>query len=349
MNRLESEKSIRTVEGDLPAAGLKPGTGTAPGRDRAAGQRLSENPGKAASRGVEILQADWSQYDWLHHGFSTRSGGVSDIYGEGSLNLSWTKDDLPEHVELNRSRFLSKLLPGQELSRRLVTIGQFHSGMIHVLSPEDLAVSENGRPLLRGDALITDVPGVILGIQTADCVPVLVADVRNKAVAAFHAGWRGTLARIVQHGIGTMRLQYGSEPRDLIAAIGPSIGRCCYAVGDDLRSDFESQFAYARELFSDVYDPDSVKDPDPVEGRDPLLFLTAHAHGHSNVKPQIHLDLVEANRRQLLDAGLDPVNISVAAECTACARDAAGERRYFSHRAESGFTGRLLSVIGIAE
>ena len=275
-----------------------------------------------ASREVEILQADWGRHGWLAHGFSTRSGGVSDLYGKGSLNLTQTKDDLPEHVELNRSRFLRKLLPGRERIPRLVTIRQFHSGLIHVVSPEDQTASETGDPLLRGDGLMTDVPGVILGIQTADCVPVLVADVRNKAVAGFHAGWRGTLARIAERGVGMMRLQYGSAPSDLVAAIGPSIGRCCYAVGEDLRLEFESQFTYARELFSP---------------------------GGSTLAPQLHLDLVEANRRQLLDAGLQATNISVVAECTACARSATGERRYFSHRAESGFTGRLLSVIGIAE
>ena len=103
----------------------------------------------------------------------------------------------------------------------------------------------DGRAVLRGDGMMTNVPGVFLGIQTADCVPVLVADVRRRAVAAFHAGWRGTLARIVERGIGTMRLRYGSRPQDLLAAVGPSIGPCCYAVGEEVRHEFESQFAYA--------------------------------------------------------------------------------------------------------
>lgn len=298
---------------------------------------------KLANGEVEILQADWSEHSWLLHGFSTKFGGVSDIYGEGSLNLSWTKDDLPDHVELNRSRFFRRLLPDLKLPPRLATIRQFHSGIIRVLSPEDRAIAENGRALLRGDALMSDIPGVILGIQTADCVPVLVADVEKKAVAAFHAGWRGTLARIVERGIGTMRLQYGSRPQHLKAAIGPSIGRCCYAVGEELRASFESQFAYAHELFSEI------DGSDPVREKHPLQFLPARATGHSDICPQIHLDLPEANRRQLLDAGLDPANISIMAECTACARSADGHRRYFSHRADNGFTGRLLSVIGVAE
>jgi len=160
-------------------------------------------------------------------------------------------------------------------------------------------------------------------------------------VAAFHAGWRGTLGRIVERGIGRMRLRYGSRPEDLIAAIGPSISACCYSVGEEVRHEFESQFAYAPQLFSEVYDSD------PVKEKYPLLFLTARAPGHSNIGPQVHLDLWEANRRQLLDAGLREKNISVIGECTACTRIKNGRLKYYSHRGESGFAGRMMGVIGI--
>jgi YfiH family protein len=177
-------------------------------------------------------------------------------------------------------------------------------------------------------------------VQTADCVPVLVADVRRRAVAAFHAGWRGTLARIVERGIGRMRLRYGSRPEDLVAVVGPAIGPCCYSVGEEVRWEFESQFGYAAELFSEVYDSD------PVKERYPLLFLTARAPGHSNIGPQIHLDLWEANRRQLLGAGVPAKRVTVVGECTACAR-VGGELKYFSHRGESGFAGRMLGVVGV--
>jgi hypothetical protein len=200
----------------------------------------------------------------------------------------------------------------------------------------------DGRAVLRGDALMTRQRGLLLGIQTADCVPVLIADTKTRAVAAFHAGWRGTLARIVERGVGTMRLEFGSQPKNLIAAIGPAIGACCYSVGEEVRHEFESQFAYAPELFSEVYDSDPVRD------KYPMLFLTARAPGHSNIGPQIHLDLHEANRRQLLDAGLRAKAITVVGECTACARLRDGRRKYFSHRAEHGFTGRMLSVVGVA-
>ena len=323
-----------------------------------------------AARRVEVVRAPgWQRYAWLRHGFSTRAGGVSSIYdrgaGEGLLNLGWTQQDEAANVTENRRRFLAEISGGSANAATtsnsghsapcslfpdpcLVTLRQFHSGMIRVVEAGDRALdgrmqTAGGRATLRGDGAMTNLPGVFLGIQTADCVPVLVADVRRRAVAAFHAGWRGTLARIVERGIGTMRLRYGSRPRDLAAVVGPSIGPCCYSVGEEVRFDFESQFAYAPQLFSEVYDSDPVRD------KYPLLFLTARAPGHSNIGPQIHLDLWQANRRQLLDAGIPARRITVVGECTACAGlGTAAGRKYFSHRAESGFTGRMMAVIGLA-
>ena len=139
---------------------------------------------------------------------------------------------------------------------------------------------------------------MLLGIKTADCVPVLVADVKRRVVGAFHAGWRGTVARIVEKGVGEMRRQFGSVPRDLRAAIGPSIRRCCYQVGPEVRAEFESQFPYSGDLFEEVFDANAI------HVRYPMLFLTARAPGHSELGPELHLDLVEANRRQLEEAGL---------------------------------------------
>ena len=183
---------------------------------------------------------------------------------------------------------------------------------------------------------MSDEPGILLAIQTADCIPVLVADRKRRAVAAFHAGWRGTVRRIVETGIGKMRLTFGSQPEDLTAAIGPGVGACCYAVGEELLSEFESQFIYARELFREVYDSD------PVRTRYPMLFLTQRAPGHSEIGPNTHLDLVEANRRQLLDAGLKAASIQTVGGCTSCQREL-----FFSHRASQGHAGRMMSVIGI--
>ncbi len=144
------------------------------------------------------------------------------------------------------------------------------------------------------------------------------------------------LARIVEKGVGAMRLHFGSEPNDLCAAIGPGIAACCYAVGEEVREQFQSQFSYAGELFREV------TESDPVREKYPLLFMTARAPGHSDLGRAIYLDLREANRRQLLAAGLRPENISAIDFCTACRTDL-----FFSHRAEKGLTGRQMAVIGI--
>jgi YfiH family protein len=183
---------------------------------------------------------------------------------------------------------------------------------------------------------MTDELGLLLGIQTADCIPVLVADRKRRVVAAFHAGWRGTVKRIVESGVGRMRLEFGSRPEDLIAAIGPGVGVCCYAVGEEVLSSFESQFTYASQLFREVDDADEVR------RKYPMLFLTQRAPGHSNIGPGLHVDLVEANRRQLLDAGLKPASIYFTGGCTGCQPEL-----FFSHRASKGHAGRMMSVIGI--
>ena len=350
MDWLESAEAIDEVDQLLASVGLGHGRRKALAGTWKAGERRPRAtrqtlPGKPAGRKIEVVRAaGWERYAWLRHGFSTRAGGVSSVYGERSLNLGWTKEDDAEKVAENRQRFLRGVVGGNQ--GKLLVIRQFHSGMIRIVEAGDGALegrleTAEGRAVLRGDGMMTDLPGVLLGVQVADCVPVLVADVRRRAVAAFHAGWRGTLARIVERGIGRMRLRYGSRPEDLVAVVGPSIGACCYSVGEEVRFEFESQFAYAPKLFSEVYDSDPVRD------KYPLLFLTARAPGHSNIGPQIHLNLWEANRRQLLDAGLKAKRITVIGECTACAR--VGTRlKYFSHRGESGFAGRMMGVIGVA-
>jgi polyphenol oxidase len=279
----------------------------------------------------------WSELGWLIHGFSTRLGGGTTAYrpGERELNLGFTDSDDRKIVAANRGLFVTEACAGKDVLG-LVTLRQIHSSLIHRVSAKD--VHENGMlPVLKGDGLMTDEPGVLLGIQTADCIPVLIADPKKRAVAAFHAGWRGTVARIVENGVGRMRVEFGSRPEHLIASIGPGIGQCCYAVGEEVREQFESQFPKAPELFREVYDSD------PVREKYPMLFLTARAPGHSEIGPAMHLDLVEANRRQLLAAGLKKGAISLTGECTGCHTD-----RFFSHRAERGFTGRMMSVVGVA-
>jgi len=293
-----------------------------------------QSPKRVVKSKVEVVKAPaWHQWPWLLHGFSTRTGGVSTAYRpgqrSGELNLGLTASDPRENVLTNRQRFLSAVTGGES---GFVVLKQVHSSWIRRVGKEDIGQEARW----KADGMMTDEPGVLLAIQTADCIPVLVADVKKKAVAGFHAGWRGTVERIVEQGIGRMRLEFRSRPEDLVAAIGPGIGACCYAVGEEVRGEFESQFAYAGNLFSEVYDSD------PVKEKYPLLFLTARAPGHSHLGPSLHLDLMEANRRQLLDAGLSQEAITVIGDCTSCQRD-----RYFSYRAERGFTGRMFSAIGI--
>jgi YfiH family protein len=266
---------------------------------------------------------------WLLHGFSTRSGGVTEEYGGGQLNLGYTVEDDRKTVDRNRALFLRKLgaVKGKAVWP-LVNLSQIHSTLIHV-------VRRGEKVPLKGDGLITNVPGIVLAVKVADCVPVIVADRKRKAVGVFHAGWRGTVARIVQKGVGDMRMHFGSRPENLVAAIGPAIGKCCYEIGDEVESEFETQFAYWRELFEDVWDSWSL------HIKYPLLFLNQRAPGHGQAALSRHLDLVEANYRQLLDAGLLPENIERPEFCTGCRTD-----MFFSYRKER-VTGRMMAAVGM--
>jgi YfiH family protein len=339
-----SDPQIEAVDSLFVTGGLVRGRrGNSPGRmrvlrlERAAPEEL-ERPVPAvqvAANGVEWLRVPgWGRSPWLWHGFSTRKGGLSRAYcaedAQGELNLGFTADDDREAVAGNR-RLLAEAVTG-DAATPLVALKQIHSTIIHMATAADAA---RKRPW-KADGLLTDEPGVLLGIQTADCIPVLVADRKRRAVGAFHAGWRGTVNRIVEGGVGRMRLEFGSRPEDLIAAIGPGIGACCYAVGEEVMAEFESQFSYGRELFREVYSADAVRT------KYPMLFLTQRAPGHSPIGPSLHLDLMEANRRQLLAAGLKPGAIHVMGACTNCHPDV-----FFSHRASQGHAGRLMAVVGI--
>jgi hypothetical protein len=290
---------------------------------------------RIAPNGVQWLTVPaWEKMNWLWHGFSTRRGGLSRAYcaenAPGDLNLGFTAEDDRETVANNR-RLFAQAVTGDP-STPLVDVHQIHSNLVLLARAAD---ASRKKPRIA-DGLMSDEPGLLVGIRTADCIPILVADRKRRAVAAFHAGWRGTVARIVESGIGRMRLQFGSRPEDLVAAIGPGIGPCCYAVGEEVLSSFESQFAYARELFREVYDSD------PVRNKYPMLFMTQRAPGHSEIGPSLHLNLVEANRRQLLAAGLKPSSVKLIGGCTSCHREL-----FFSHRGSEGHAGRMMSVIGI--
>lgn len=340
-----TDQALQAIDDLFAGAGLEHGTRSSASRAETSGtntKRATRIQVRAESTlpPLDVLRISaWQKLGWLQHGFSTRSGGRSTIYRSGpedkrgDLNLGFNSSDTERNVIANRRLFLAAVGGGKPSSvPKLVTLHQIHSTLTRRVGCEYAAK----RAVTSGDGLMTDEPGLFLGIQTADCIPVLLADRKLGAIAAFHAGWRGTLGRIVENGVGRMRLEFGSQPEDLIAAIGPGIGQCCYSVGEEMLHQFRSQFVYADDLFRDVYDSD------PVRNKYPMLFLTARAPGHSDIGPGVHLDLKEANRRQLLAAGLRSNAISVVADCTSCLPE-----RFFSHRGEHGFTGRMLSVIGV--
>jgi polyphenol oxidase len=277
-----------------------------------------------ASHGLRILQVPaLAQIPWLVHGFSTRPGGASDLDGQKVFNLGFSEWDTRENVLENRRRFLSALDADQ---LTLAPLKQIHSDVVHHFeTPPDAPH--------RGDASATNRPGLLLAVQTADCVPILLVDLRKRAVAAVHAGWRGTLQRIVVKAIGKMTMQFGSRPEDVVAALGPSIGGCCYEVGVEVAVEFQSQFASARDWFDELRTGDEPN---------PLQWLNMTPPGHQPPPRNVLLDLRKANRAQLLDAGLLPKNIFASHLCTACRRDL-----LFSYRKEGPRTGRLMAVIGI--
>jgi YfiH family protein len=278
-----------------------------------------------------VLQsADLKRVPWLVHGFTTRPGGFTTSYGGRTLNVGFTKDDLRASVERNRhAALLAAGAATKTTPWPIITLRQVHSDIIHVVrsrQPERLV----------GDGIVTDLRGLALGILTADCFPVLLVDTKKKAAGAFHAGWRGTVKRIVEKGAGIMRLEFGSHPEDIHAAIGPGIQNCSFEVGEEVEEQFHSQFEYAAELFHRVQESDAVRE------RYPMLFMNQRAPGHGNPCIKLHLDLREANRRQLLAAGVPEENITALKDCTVCQ-----PRKFFSHRAERGKTGRMLALIGI--
>jgi YfiH family protein len=231
------------------------------------------------------------------HGFSTRAGGVSPAPWS-SLNLGGAVGDEPVRVAENWARL------ERETGLRFARVRQVHGARV-------LAVSAPCAPAEEADAVLCEVPGVAACVSIADCVPVLLADPRSGAVAAVHAGWRGTEARIVAAAVQALADRTGAPPARLVAAIGPSIGPCCYEVSAEIAGRFEALFG------------DRVVD-------------------RRRAGPRI--DLWEANARTLRSAGLAGDRIDRLDRCTSCERD-----RFFSHRRDAGATGRQVAWIAPAD
>jgi YfiH family protein len=265
-----------------------------------AGFRWREGEGKLRALVCEPLEREG-----FANAFSTRGGGVSP-FPEASLNLAGFDQDSAENIHENRRRFLS--LVGGDWT--LAVCWQVHGRDVRVVRDASEAANENE----RCDALATDLPGVLLGVKTADCVPVLIGDSRTGACAAIHAGWRGTLAGIVRHALACLHQEFGTKPEDVRAAIGPAALGCCYEVGAEVIEAFRAEFTNADALFKPT-----------GEGR-------------------ALVDLHRANLEQLTESGVAPERIHALPLCTICRPE-----DFFSYRRDRklhGRTGRLLSVIG---
>src|SRR5271169_87744 len=315
---------------------------------RNAKAKALDRPAQWKSRrrgGLQILESpSLARLTWLTHGFSTRPGGASELAtncdganarkqspAEKVLNLGFTDWDARDRVLQNRGKFFAALGASK---MRVVALRQIHSDIVHVVSA---AQATQGEQAPQGDALITREPGVLLTIQTADCIPILLADTRQRAVAAIHSGWRGTSQRIAEKALGRMQMEFGTRPQDVLAALGPGIGGCCYEVGHEVVKEFTAKFLNAREWSTGPVDALENGDNDPNW----LPWLTMRPPGHAPPAPRAHLDLIAANRAILEAAGITSGNISSSRFCTACRGDL-----FFSYRREQT-TGRMMAAIGI--
>jgi polyphenol oxidase len=205
-------------------------------------------------------------------------------------------------------------------------------------SQSDRSGAENGHTP-AGDALLTAEPGILLTVRTADCLPVLLVDARLRVIAAVHAGWRGALARVIEKTVGELRRMFGSAPGNLVAALGPAIGSCCYEVGDEVVDAFRAQFIEGESFFCR---PPLDKGAAQFRSRYSLLFDTQAPPGHRRERAKLHLDLATVAHVQLTAAGLKPAAIHHSGFCTACHADL-----FFSYRREGAQAGRMMAAIGM--
>ncbi len=268
--------------------------------------------------GVKVLVCSPLEEAGFVNGFSTRLGGVSSLksslpanvsgYDSADLNLAGFDEDSAENIFENRRRFLS-VFGG---NFKLTTAWQVHGDEVKVVAAEADADSTEE----KFDALVSDLPGLLVGVKTADCVPVLIGDPEKSAYAAVHAGWRGTSKSIVRRAVEKMREAYGSDPTDLICAIGPAALCGNYEVGQEVIDAISEAFVRSERYFKPTRE------------------------GHALV------DLHLANEDLLIDLGVMAENIFKAPFCTMERTDL-----FFSYRvdgARHGRTGRSMSVIGLA-
>lgn len=253
-----------------------------------------------------------SQTGIVEHCFTTRMGGVSTGIFE-SLNLSFTRGDEKSAVEENFRR-ISEFLG--------CDYGDFVlSDQTHTTNVRRVGKDDAGKGLVRArdytdvDGLITDEPGIVLSTFYADCVPLYFVDVKNRAIGLSHSGWRGTVCRMGQETLDAMRREFGTQPEDVVCAIGPSICQDCYEVSEDVAEEFMREFS----------------------GHEPEILI---AKGNGKYQ----LDLWRANEIVLLEAGIRQEHLSVTDICTCC-----NSRVLFSHRASQGKRGNLGAFLSLTK
>ncbi|MDE5612860.1 MAG: peptidoglycan editing factor PgeF, partial [Odoribacter sp.] len=231
--------------------------------------------------------------------------GVNHFVSSGAKNIGFSEEADADLIRQNRLS-LAKAV-GFE-AERLVTAHQVHSARVGVVIAGDAgrgALDKESR-LPDTDALVTAEAGVCLMVLSADCVPVLLYDPVGRVVAAVHAGWRGTVARIVVEAVEMMKERFGSRPEDVLAGIGPSIGKCCFEVDEEVAARFRCLFPEEDVVFA---------------GKAPGKF---------------QVDLWEANRKELLSVGLKPKHIEVSGMCSVC-----HPGHFFSYRRDGKAAGRF--------
>ncbi|HLN97897.1 MAG TPA: peptidoglycan editing factor PgeF [Pyrinomonadaceae bacterium] len=263
--------------------------------------------------GVQALVCAPLEQAGFVNGFSTRGGGTSPM-PQDALNLAGFNEDTAENILENRRRFL-KLFPRDSGDWALAGCWQVHGADVRLVNDRAAAkpAEDAHGDTIYCDAIVSNARGVLAGVKTADCVPLLLGDPVTGGFAAVHAGWRGTLNEVAIKALERLSAEYGTKPKDILVAVGPAALACCYEVGADVIEPFRSKFP-AQKLFS--------------------ATRTNHAC----------INLLEANKQQLLSAGVEPERIYSSPLCTMCRTDL-----FFSYRREKsllGKVGRLMSVIG---
>lgn len=246
----------------------------------------------------------------IPHGCSTRIGGVSGGAYE-SLNIGQSTADAPGYVHENRRRL------GTAVGVQPVSLLDMNHGT-RVVRLDRLP-----KGLHKGDACITDVPGLPLMITTADCVPLIMYDPVHKAVGLTHAGWRGTVAKISRYTLRALNENYGTLPEDVQVAVGPSIGPCCFEVGPEVADQFRSAFPGQKSLILERLMLKSEQEL--LQKKENILTL--------------YVNLWRANLLTLLEAGIPAGNIRFSGLCTMCRRGL-----FYSYRRDQRVTGRIATL-----